>query len=334
MSNTPTPDTSTTPVDTTDYSGFNEWLAKWKKDKDNKDKVITKSLLAKLYQDYKKEKQSEQSKAQSKEQEAPLSPAEETQYVQELLGQDNQATGYVTSQETGVPQRKVLPTSANISAGAQTATSTARKVEGGSEFAYYSGQKLVDKKGNIAREPYQGTADVEAVLRLEGLNGSVKSFLNTLYAHGYYSGGKPSSLAMSGNGFENADFNAVGSFLDQANRKGLTYDAYMPIVEASAGTYGGTGTGGSYTSKEDLAVYLRNAGFKYLGRPMTKQEIDLAAKRIQQEQMARTSASGGEETTSVTTAAMNAAQSAAPEEYAAYSLGAALDRIYARLGGQ
>ena len=329
-----TTDTSATPVDTTDYSGFNEWLSNWKKKKENKNTQITKSLLSKLFQDYKKELQSSQSKEQTKEQNAPLSPTEESQYIGELLGSEGQASTYVTSQETGVPQRKVLATQANVTAGAEVAASTARKVEGGSEFAYYSGQKLVDKNGNIARDPYQGTGDAEMVLRMEAIKGTLKSFLSTLQAHGYYGDGKPSSLAMSGNGFENADFNAIGTYLDQANRKGLTYDAYLPIVEASAGTYGGGGGGGSYTSKEDLAVYLRNAGFKYLGRPMTKQEIDSAARRIQQEQMSRTSASGGEETTSLTTAAMTAAQSAAPEEYAAYSLGAALDRIYARLGGQ
>jgi hypothetical protein len=331
---TETTDTSALPVDATDYSGFNQWLADWKKKKENKGKQITKSLLASLFQDYKKDLQSKQSKQQGEEQNAPLSPTEETQYIGELIGSEGQTSAYVTSQQTGIPQRKVLATQGNITAGAEVAASSARKVEGGSEFAYYSGQKLVDKNGNIARDPYSGTGDAEMVFRMEALNGTLKSFLSTLQAHGYYGDGKPSSLAMSGNGFENADFNAIGTYLDQANRKGLTYDAYLPIVEASAGTYGGGGGGGSYTSKEDLAVYLRNAGFKYLGRPMTKQEIDSAARRIQQEQMSRTSSSGGEETTSLTTAAMTAAQSAAPEEFAAYSLGAALDRIYARLGGQ
>ena len=266
-----------------------------------------------------------------------LTPEQVVQKTEEFAKayQESQGATAVTTSQTFVPQRKVALTQENIAAGASQAVSTARRVEGGSSVAYYSGDMLANRDGILTRGPYSDN-DAELVLREVSLQGNTKlnEFLNTLNSHGYYQSNKPTNLARSGQGFANDDLNAVSLYLEQANRKGLTWDAYLPAVEASAGTYSGGGSGGSYSSKEDIAVYLRSAGFKYLGRPMTKEEIDAAARRIQQEQLSRTSSSGGEETTALSTSAMLEAQKAAPEEYAAYSLGAALDRIYAKLGAQ
>lgn len=302
--------------------------------KKNKSWRETEAALSQLWQQHLQKYIQERTKETT---DVELTPEQVVQKTEEFAKtyQESQGATAVTTSQTFVPQRKVALTQENIAAGASQAVSTARRVEGGSSVAYYSGDMLVNRDGIITRGPYSDN-DAELVLREVSLQGNTKlnEFLNTLSSHGYYQGNKPSNLAKSGQGFANDDFSAVSMFLEQANRKGLTWDAYLPAVEASAGTYSGGGGGGSYSSKEDIAVYLRSAGFKYLGRPMTKEEIDAAARRIQQEQLSRTSSSGGEETTALSTSAMLEAQKAAPEEYAAYSLGAALDRIYAKLGAQ
>lgn len=302
--------------------------------KKNKSWRETEAALSQLWQQHLQKYIQDRTKETT---DVELTPEQVIQKTEEFAKtyQESQGATAVSTSQTFVPQRKVALTQENIAAGASQAVSTARRVEGGSSVAYYSGDMLANRDGIITRGPYSDN-DAELVLREVSLQGNTKlnEFLNTLSSHGYYQGNKPSNLAKSGQGFANDDFSAVSMFLEQANRKGLTWDAYLPAVEASAGTYSGGGGGGSYSSKEDIAVYLRSAGFKYLGRPMTKEEIDAAARRIQQEQLSRTSSSGGEETTALSTSAMLEAQKAAPEEYAAYSLGAALDRIYAKLGAQ
>lgn len=302
--------------------------------KKNPRKKRTQAAIAELLQKFKSEKAKGTSEEQKKEQEKELTESESSNYIKTLIAGEQQTVVADTTAVTGVPSRRVNINQTALDVGV-AAASTARARRGESEYGYYEGAKLVDSKGNIARDPYSGDQDVEMLFREVGQNNvKLRSLLTTLQTHGYYSGSKPSELAMSGNGFETKDFNAAALFLEQANRKGLTWDAYLPAVEASAGTYSGGGGGGSFSSKEDIAVYLRSAGFKYLGRNLTKGEIDAAVKRIQQEQLSRTSSTGGEESTSLTTAAMGAAIGAAPEEYASYSLGAALDRIYAKLGGE
>jgi len=322
-------------VDTNSKEFKDSWSEFYKNHKkSNKSWRETEAALSQLWQQHLQKYIQDRTKETT---DVELTPEQVIQKTEEFAKtyQESQGATAVSTSQTFVPQRKVALTQENIAAGASQAVSTARRVEGGSSVAYYSGDMLANRDGIITRGPYSDN-DAELVLREVSLQGNTKlnEFLNTLSSHGYYQGNKPSNLAKSGQGFANDDFSAVSMFLEQANRKGLTWDAYLPAVEASAGTYSGGGGGGSYSSKEDIAVYLRSAGFKYLGRPMTKEEIDAAARRIQQEQLSRTSSSGGEETTALSTSAMLEAQKAAPEEYAAYSLGAALDRIYAKLGAQ
>ena len=321
------PTTGLVGVDVNDFNKFvSDYLSK------HKSARITKSLVDDLLVQFKQKKVKEQKTTQTEE---TLSKTELNSYINEVVQSDTAASQLPAAQQAIMPTRQVLANAQNMGYGATGAMSTARLTEGGSQLLDYSGQKLVDKNGNIVRDPYS-SSDVEFVFRdlSAQSNAKLKDFLNVLHTHGYYGSSKPSSLALAGNGYTDADNTAIGRFLEQANRKGLTYDAYLPMVAGSASTYDGSGggSGGTFSSKEDISTYLMSAGFKYLGRPMTKEEIDAAVKRIQAEQLSRTSSSGGEQPTTLSTSAMLEAQKISPEEYASYSLGAALDRITATIG--
>ena len=212
----------------------------------------------------------------------------------------------------------------------------------GSATAYYKGNNLLDGQGNITSETaYQTDNDMQASRVFSELATDpvqLKAFMGKLYQYDLYTGNtKPSSAALSGMYPKSEDFAGINRFLDYASSKGLTWKAAIgELSKAPPAANGGGkgGSGGSYSSTEDVVSTLRTSALAMLGRTLTPDEVKVAVKNIQNSEMARTSATGGEQATSLTNAANAAAQKADPAEAGIYAGKMAIDRIFTVLGGR
>lgn len=106
---------------------------------------------------------------------------------------------------------------------------------------------------------------------------------------------------------------------------------YRDMTNVPATPQGGSGGGASYSSREDMASYLRSSAFRSLGRALTKPEMDAAIARVRSAQIAASGA-GGATAPTLASASDAAVLSAAPEEAAAYGLGSALDILFKKHG--
>ncbi len=233
------------------------------------------------------------------------------------------------------PLRNVRGSKENMAAGA-VATGIWRY---GGGAATYSLNKLVDENQNVTSQDKHQPNDLGSVMSfLSSITDTTTRavFLRGLQEYSFYSGkGKPSALALSGNGFQDADYAAVDTFLVEASRRGLTGLAFFPVMTQGMKTYSGSGDGSpaAFTSREDSAFALRSAAFKYLGRPLTDAEMQAAVQTIAKNERARTGSPGGEQPAQISTAAEIQVKKAAPQDAAEYGLNAAMQRLFATLGG-
>jgi hypothetical protein len=206
----------------------------------------------------------------------------------------------------------------------------------------YKGSKLVEDN-KLVRNQYdvyssEATGQINSEYYLVKNDAERSSLFSTIYRMGYYQGGKPSSTALAGLGMSNADRNALGDFLDFSNRNTKTWrqmlkDVASGKINIGAATGAGTGRKISVVSREDASRNIGDAFFTILGRAPTSEEIKIGVKAIQDADRSRQS-SGIEDPASLAAAAAGQAQKASPSEAGAYSMGQALNQVFALLGGR
>ena len=322
--------------------GFEAFKNDWRSKGSNSTKTFTPKLNQQLWEDYIKDISEKNSEAAGKEADAPLSPEEEKTQSQEFLDAfaEADASNMPQVDKTEYKTRAVNLTPANIAAGAiKYGVNMALP---GSGVGRYSGSNLVDENSNVSpRGVYDtslsGTDAANVyyeIINKDKTGASITEFLETLRDYQYYGDGKPSELAKSNGGVEAKDLNAIAAFLDRSNNNMVTWKAELinmkkgPKIGSS-----GSGSAPSYSSKEDMASYLRSAAFSNLGRALTQQEMDTAIKNIRAGQVAASGA-GGAMAPTLASSSEAAVQTAAPGEAAAYGLGAALDILFKSQGAK
>ena len=336
----PTTDTGTGTTPPTTPTGNNaEWVkwynaAKAKEIAKNPDWKPTQSWADKTKSAYDKSIQPKVDKNKV------LTPAEEALWLQSTAP----PAVAPTAQDQTIPWAMSSPRAVKITQ--QNALYPGYSVAGtgsfGSATAYYKGNNLLDGQGNITSETaYQTDNEMQAYRVYNEMamdTTQLKSFLGKLYQYDLYTGNtKPSSAALSGMTVKSEDIAGINRFLDYASSKGLTWKAAIGELSKSppAANGGGKGgSGGSYSSTEDVVSTLRTSALAMLGRTLTPDEVKVAVKNIQNSEMARTSATGGDQATSLTTAANVAAEKANPADAAIYATGNAIDRIFSTLGAR
>jgi hypothetical protein len=221
---------------------------------------------------------------------------------------------------------------------ANTLPTTVSRGRGGPNSYVYTGAKLVE--GNkVVRNPYnvytaEGNDVSSEYFQIKNEEERVQLFA-TVQRMGYYGAQKPSALALSGSGLSNADKGALIDFFDFANIKGVTWRQLLKDVSGGKINIGATGSGRkiSVVSREDASRNIGDAFFTILGRPPTPEEIKIGVKAIQDADRSRQS-SGTEDPASLAAAAAGQAQKASPAEAGAYSMGKALNQVFALLGGR
>ena len=323
-------------------AGFEAFKNNWRSKGSNSTKTFTTKLNQELWEDYKEEVAGKNSDAAGEKADAPLSPQEEKTQSQEFVDTFNtaDAANAPLVDKTKYKTRAVNLTSANLAAGAiKYGVNMALP---GSGVGRYSGSNLTDESGNVAsRGIYDTTASGSdaanvyyEIINKDKTGAAITEFLETLRNYQYYGDGKPSELAKSKGGVEAKDLNAIAGFLDRSNNAMLTWKAELINMKKlpPVGSSGG-GTAPSYSSREDMASYLRSAAFSNLGRALTQQEMDTAIKNIRAGQVAASGA-GGVTAATLTNSSEAAVQTAAPGEAAAYGLGAALDILFKKHGAK
>ena len=322
-------------------AGFEAFKNNWRSKSTNSTKPFTTKLNQQLWEEYKEEVAGKNSDAAGKKADAPLSPQEEKTQSQEFVDTFNTqvAANAPVVDKTKYKTRAVNLTSANLAAGAiKYGVNMALP---GSGVGRYSGSNLTDESGNVAsRGIYDTTNSSDAanvyyeIINKDKTGAAITEFLETLRNYKYYGDGKPSDLAKSKGGVEAKDLNAIAGFLDRSNNAMLTWKAELiNMKKVPPGPSSGSGTAPSYSSREDMASYLRSAAFSNLGRALTQQEMDTAIKNIRAGQVAASGA-GGVTAATLTNSSEAAVQAAAPGEAAAYGLGAALDILFKKHGAK
>ena len=323
-------------------AGFEAFKNDWRSKGSNSTKTFTPKLNQQLWEDYVKDISSKNSEAAGKEADAPLSPEEEKIQSQEFLDAfaEADASNMPQVDKTKYKTRAVNLTSANLAAGAiKYGVNMARP---GSGVGRYSGSNLIDENGNVASRGKYDTsvsgADASNVyyeiINKDKTGSAITEFLETLRNYQYYGDSKPSELAKSRGGVEAKDLNAIAAFLDRSNNSMLTWKAELiNMKKVPPGPSSGSGTAPSYSSREDMASYLRSAAFSNLGRALTQQEMDNAIKNIRDGQVAASGA-GGATAATLASSSESAVLTAAPSEAAAYGLGAALDILFKKQGAK
>lgn len=212
---------------------------------------------------------------------------------------------------------------------------------GGTPQYIYKGSKLVEDN-KLVRNQYdvyssEATGQINSEYYLIKNDAERSSLFSTIYRMGYYQGQKPSSTALAGLGMTNTDRNALGDFLDFSNRNTKTWRQMLKDVASGKINIGSaTGGGGrkvSVVSREEASKSIGDAFFAVLGRPATPEEIKVGVKAVQDLERSRV-LSGTEDPANLATAATLQAQKASPNEAGAYSMGQALNQVFALLGGR
>lgn len=260
--------------------------------------------------------------------------------IQEAQGSSGATTGPFAGTSYSFPARVINNTPDNLKAAQNDAllsgANTISTVPGrAGRIVVYSGDQLVNEDGNVVRGQYDRSGkDLLAEYRTITNQAQLIELFTTLKDYNFYGdGGKPSAFALSGRGLENKDEVAFQRFLDYSSSLGRTWRAVLPIVQGGAKLVSGGGRTVSVVSTEDATKLFRQKSLQLLGRMPTANEIDAAVKQIQATERSR-GAGGSMDAPSLETAAELAAQKAAPEEAAAQSVGNAMNRIFALLGGR
>jgi hypothetical protein len=254
----------------------------------------------------------------------------------QLVGQSQQAMPAVTEQPAIV--RPVAADSKNL---LDPLTGKAIKgIDRGTTTGTYnySGMNLVDENGYITQSSVTDLGEATANVLFQEMNvkGTLPKTLLALKASGHYYGKSPSQMALSGQGMTSTDYAAWNSFINSANLARYTPKGYLAKIEKNPGAFsveGGSGSGSSiaYPNEMDISRTLRNESFAALGRPMTPAEIRVAINFVKQS-YASAGGAGGEQAPSLQAAAETAVAKTSGEEGAVYSLGMALDRMFAGQG--
>jgi hypothetical protein len=201
----------------------------------------------------------------------------------------------------------------------------------------YVGPSLVDENNNIVRVSYSDDgSDIGPEYWNLQTDADRSLLLKTAQRLGYYGDGKPSDVAVKGFGLQNEDKRAIQDLLDFSVGLGRTWKAVAGMVAGGVIAVGNVSSGGgraySTVSKKDAEQALTEASFRYLGRALTKNEINAAVQRIQAEE--RAAAMGRtEDPASLSVAAKGQVEAISPAEATAYKVGGAINRIFALLGG-
>lgn len=259
---------------------------------------------------------------------APLTPSQRAAQYGEEVKVDIGDAPLVDPFARKLPIRTVTTSKANIDLGARA------NRPGGAGTTQYGGDKLVDENKNITSLlPYERNNVQEAYAFLSTFDDTV-TLVNILKKYNYYGNSGPSAAAKGRTGFQSQDYTAVSTFLDKAGDEGLTGKAWLQKMQETMSMHtGGSGTAAVFTSREDSALALRSAAFKYLGRALTSSEMDAAVQAIATNERARTGSSGGEQSATIGTAARLQVEKAAPAEAGQFTLGAAMDRLTKLMGG-
>ena len=314
--------------------GFAAFKKKWLSQGSNSSKVLDGTQNRKLWEAYITEVQDSNSDALEAKAELPLTPEQEKNQDAGFIDEYDLAQTGGPIDRTQYKDRTVNISPGNIQAGAVIKGGNRTQDGRGS----YSGSNLVDENRNVSpRGVYDtslsGTDAANVyyeIINKDKTGASITEFLETLRDYQYYGDGKPSELAKSNGGVEAKDLNAIAAFLDRSNNNMVTWKAELinmkkgPKIGSS-----GSGSAPSYSSKEDMASYLRSAAFSNLGRALTQQEMDTAIKNIRAGQVAASGA-GGAMAPTLASSSEAAVQTVAPGEAAAYGLGAALDILFKR----
>jgi len=333
--------TTKPPIEVT-AAGFEAFKKAWRAKGSNSSQVFDDQLNKELFTKYVDSVTVENNKNAEKQAQVALTPEEETAAAAELVKtyQDNLNATVPQVDKTEYKTRAVNLTPANLAAGAiKYGVNMALP---GSGFGRYSGSNLTDENGDVTSRGIYDTSASGAdaanvyyeIINKDKTGAAITEFLETLKDYQYYGDSKPSELAKSKGGVEAKDLNAIAGFLDRSNNNMVTWKAELinmkkgPKIGSS-----GSGTAPSYSSREDMASYLRSAAFSTLGRALTQQEMDTAIKNIRAGQVAA-SGTGGAMAPTLASSSEAAVQAAAPGEAAAYGLGAALDILFKKQGAK
>lgn len=132
----------------------------------------------------------------------------------------------------------------------------------------YTGTKLVDRNGTIARNQYDPSKEAYGFLAQMD-SGERVAFLGKLQSRGLLGKGDVTAR------FTSSNINATEEFLMYANHRGVTGDVALPLFLADP-NIPQVSTGGRIrtTPKEDLRAVFRETTRKYLGRDVTPAEIE------------------------------------------------------------
>lgn len=260
--------------------------------------------------------------------------------IREAQGSAGATTGPFAGTSYSFPARVINNTPDNIKAAQNDAllsgANTISTVPGrAGRIVVYSGDQLVNEDGNVVRGQYDKNGkDLLSEYRSITSQAQLIELFSTLKDYGFYGdGGKPSDFALTGKGLMGNDEAAFQRFLDYSSGLGRTWRAVLPVVQGGAKLVSGGGRTVSVVSTEDATKLFRQKSLQLLGRMPTAKEIDAAVKQIQASERSR-AAGGTMDAASLETATELAAQKASPGEAAAQSVGNAMNRIFALLGGR
>lgn len=161
----------------------------------------------------------------------------------------------------------------------------------------YTGTKLVDRNGTIARDQYDPSREAYSFLAQMD-SGERLSFLNALQSRGLIGKGDVTAR------FTSRNIGATAEFLMYANSRGTTGDVALGLFLADPNipaTGGGGGGRIRTTPKEDLRAVFRETTRKYLGREVSAAEIEKFVNSYTRQEISE--ARGGEAAPSAATAA-------------------------------
>jgi len=220
-------------------------------------------------------------------------------------GTPRKVTGTINPEIADFVAPELIPASL---AGGPARSPIERQVAGG----IYTGQALMDNRGNITRMPYDPAR--ETLTELSRLGSTERTaLLNELYQRNLYPrGSKPSAT-----GTALPDLQAMGELLSAANTYGYEWKTSLNLLRADFPTTG-RGGGGRRTPVQDIRKTVDQQAVAALGRKFTDEEIAGLIKQIQ-------SREAGGDKTSLSTMAENVVAGAVPQEQTAYKFTQVVD---------
>ena len=226
--------------------------------------------------------------------------------------QPRQVTGLIAPELAEFVRPELIP-----SFGGKTPKSPIEQKVAG---VVYTGEALMDNKGNITRMPYDPVRETRT--QLSGLEKTERiSLLTELYQRGLYPRGSKPSV----DGLSAPDLQAMGELLNTANVYGYEWKTALNLLRADFPTTGRAG-GGRRTPIADIRKSVDQQALAALGRRFTDDEVAGLIQQIQ-------SREAGGDKTSLSTMAEAAVAGAAPQEQTAYRFSQVVDLFNDMLRG-